>query len=191
MNYIDLLQELGRVRRSLEDLIVASSGAGTKELLRKRDAVTSAMERITESRQALGPLDATAVLATLDDLSTKLGNLPATTKSIPAATLLAARAIGTVADLLRGSNASPAGLQAPPQRPEEKDQLLSTATLPGATVAAPTTASGGLTFTAFCETHNIELPPPGVPIEEALQNESDHKAIDGNANDDVKIIVVK
>src|SRR3569623_492804 len=57
MSYIDLLQELGRARRALEDLTAGAPGARTKDLLMKRDAITASMNRVTDERVRLDRLD--------------------------------------------------------------------------------------------------------------------------------------
>jgi len=169
MSYIDLLQELGRARRALEDLIAATSGPGTKDLLTKRDAITSAMNRIADERAHLEQADVTAAVSNLDMVATELGSLATTTKDIAQAVALVDAATTTVGSVLAAND----------RRVANAPTLMATASL------------DGQLFSAFCRSHNAEIPPTKVALDEAIQNKSDHLAIAENAKHDVVIILVK
>lgn len=165
MSYIDLLQELGRARRALEDLTAGAPGARTKDLLMKRDAITASMNRVTDERVRLDRLDLMSPVSSLDDVATKLGTLATTTKDVPGALALADQATTLVG------------------------QVLSTA--PGARTLLAAAPGDDQRFTAFCNTHNYELAPTKVMLDRALQIEADHLALAGNAQHDIDIILVR
>jgi len=172
MTYIDLLQELGRVRRALEDLIAATSGPGTKDLLTKRDAITTLMNQVVDDRSVLETVAVSTATATVDDVAATLAGLISSTKDISKAVALADRATAAVDAVLA---------------PIVRRRTTAAAVRTLLASASPDSQR----FTAFCNTHEAAIPQTKVTLDRAIQNEADHLAIAENAGHDVVIIPVK
>jgi hypothetical protein len=206
MNHVDILQSLGLARSALDDFIASVSGPKIKDLLRERDQLTWAINRVCDERLRLAAMDTSDAITQLDKVTTDLDALEKKAQNIGKAIGLAEKLVEVIADLLPKATTL---VTASVAMPSAADLSKAHALLLGAAAHLNAHASSVTTmaeldtagedededededrYNVFCDTHH-DLPPARVFLDEAIRIEDTHKKVAANKNCIVSFIRIK